>query len=629
LTIHRIPVLCETMIVVKLSDVGYYIGERALLSRASASLNRHDRVGLVGANGSGKTTLLRMINGDVLPSEGSIELRKDTRIGYLPQEEIVLQGHKLIEEVLRDYNACLDDLAKLREQMALEPGSREIYRKYESVEARFQAIGGYQYETEAYKIIAGLGFTKVDHGKTIGDFSSGWQMRIVLARILLRRPDLLLLDEPTNHLDIESIQWLEDYLRNFKGAMVVVSHDRYFLDKILHNAQGTSGIWEIDLGTFRSYRTDYTGYINQSETRKQRLLHRAKVQEKRIGQIKDFIARNKANKSKARVVKSREKYLARMERVQVEQDRRTMKLDFPSVTIHSRRLIELQDVTKTYDGHVVFKRINLVIESGDRIALIGKNGAGKSTLSRIICGIEDPTTGMRRASERLQMGIFSHELVRQLDSTNTVLDEMTIGTSPDVSQKMRTYLGLFLFSGDDVLKRVNVLSGGEKTRLVILKAMLKASNLLVLDEPTFHLDRESTDAIKHALLMYEGTVVLVTHDRDLIESFATRIVELQNGNVHDYPGDFSYYLWKRKDESGVSKQKIVQLKKESRTEQIRRIIIEKEERRSKLRQSFIRQAGVVKSKNARKLFDEYQRLTLEIEELEGQANSESNNVRSE
>lgn len=617
------------MIVSRLCEVGFFVGERTLFNGASASLNRHDRVGLVGANGSGKTTLLRLIKGDILPSQGSIERRKDVTIGYLPQEETVVRGSTLIEEVLRDYNDYLNELTRIREQVASDPRSRELMSRYEQAEAVFQSIGGYGVETEAHKVIAGLGFTNTDYNRAVVDFSSGWQMRIVLARMLLRRPGLLLLDEPTNHLDIESIQWLENYLRNFKGAMVVVSHDRYFLDRVLHDAQGAAGIWEIDLGTFRTYHADYTGYIKQTETRKQRLLHRAKVQEKRVEQLKDFIARNKANKSKARIVKSREKYLARMERVQVEQERRTIKLDFPSAAVHSRRLIELQNVTKAYNGDTVFAHIDLVIENGDRIAVIGKNGAGKSTLCRIISGIEEPTAGARRASERLQVGMFSHELVRQLDPAKSVLDEVLNGAPVDVSGRIRTYLGLFLFANDSVFKAVNVLSGGEKTRLVILKAMLKATNLLVLDEPTFHLDRESTEAIKQALLLYKGTIVLVTHDRDLIASFASRIVELQEGKINDYPGDFSYYMWKKKRPGGTAKAKRMREPEVSRAERLRRRILEKEERRGRLRQSFLRQAGAAGSKKTRRLFEEYQKLTLEIEELEEQIGSAGSDVRGE
>jgi ATP-binding cassette subfamily F protein 3 len=613
---------------IKLHDIEYSIGERTLLSNAHVSLNRHDRIGLVGANGSGKTTLLRIIKGDITPTRGTVERLKGVNIGYLPQEEIVLSGHTMIAEVLRDYDECLDELTRTRNQFSAEPKSKAVLKEYENVENKFHNMGGYQYEAEAHKILSGLGFCEDEYNRMIGDFSSGWQMRAVLARILLSKPGLLLLDEPTNHLDIESIQWLENYLENFKGAMVIVSHDRYFLDKVLNGTTGNRGIWELDFGTFRTYRTNYTGYLQQSEVRKDRLVHRAKVQEKRVKEIKEFIARNKANKSKARLVKSREKYLARMERVRVEQERRSIRLDFPLVEIHSRRLVELRNVAKYYNGNRVFQHVDLVIENGDKIALIGKNGAGKSTLSRIICGLEEPSEGQRRVSERLHVGMFSQELVRQLDPANSVLDEILKDTNPDLRQNIRNYLGLFLFSGDDVLKKIGVLSGGEKTRLVILKAMLSASNLLVLDEPTFHLDRESTDAIKRAVQSYRGTVILVTHDRDLIESFARRVVELKQGRVFDYPGDFSYYLWKKSAVHPTHKTAKTS-KNESKVEKLERIIRQKEERREKLRQHFMRQTNTVNSKKAKKLFEEYQKLTQEIAELEGQLHPRVSDVHSE
>jgi len=406
----------------KLDNVEYSIGERTLLSNVCATLNEHDRAGLVGANGSGKTTLLRMIKGEIVPNKGAVVWRRDLKIGYLPQEELVLRGNTLIREVLRDFDGCLEELTKIREQISNSPESKELMKQCELVESRFEAMGGFRYEPEAHKVLAGLGFLESEYDKPVSDFSSGWQMRIVLARILLSRPDLLLLDEPTNHLDIESIQWLEDYLRNFKGAIIVVSHDRYFLDRLLRGTSGSNGIWEIDLATFRTYRTDYTGYLQQSELRKERLLHRAKVQESRIAEIKEFIARNKANKSKARLVHSREKYLARMERVQIEQERRRIRLDFPWVAIHSRRLVELQHLAKAYDGRSLFNGVNLVIEKDDRIALIGKNGAGKSTLSRIICGLEEPSSGVRRASENLQIGLFENPLVGAVDQLDHAKD---------------------------------------------------------------------------------------------------------------------------------------------------------------------------------------------------------------
>ncbi|MBE0432485.1 ABC-F family ATP-binding cassette domain-containing protein [candidate division WOR-3 bacterium] len=614
---------------IKLIDIGYSIGERTLLQDVRASLNPQDRIGLVGPNGSGKTTLLRILRGEITPGSGCVETRRGIKAGYLPQEEMVLSGSTLLEEVLREYHEHLHGVAAAREKVGADPHSREALRAYEQAEERFQRMGGYGYETSAFRVLAGLGFEPADYGKKVEEFSSGWQMRIVLARILLDRPDLLLLDEPTNHLDIESIQWLEDYLKGFAGAIVAVSHDRYFLDNVLLSAGGVSGIWEIEAGNFRTYRANYTGFLRQSAQRKERLVHRARIQEEHIRQIKEFIARNKANKSKARIVKSREKYLARIEHVQVEQERRRMKVDFPVAEVHSRRLLELRNVMKVYGGRTIFKGVNLLIERGDKIALIGKNGAGKSTLGRIICGLEEPSQGERRVSERLQVGVFSHELVRRLDPSATVLDEVLKNALPDLSNKIRNYLGLFLFRGDDVYKTVGILSGGEKTRLVILKAMLTPSNLLVLDEPTYHLDKESTDSIQHAVQLYKGTVILVTHDRDLIQSFARHVIELKQRQIYDYPGNFAYYLRMKKGGGRPLAEKQTLQKKPREADLLQHQIMRKRERRDRLRASFMRQTSAGPASKSDRLFQEYQRLTGEIEELEARLASEASDVHRE
>ena len=308
----------------------------------------------------------------------------------------------------------------------------------------------------------------------------------------------------------------------------------------------------------------------------------------------------------------------RLERIRVERERRRLRVDFPVAEIHSRRLVELKNIIKKYDGKTVFKNVNLTIEKGDKIALIGKNGVGKSTLSRIICGLEGKTRGERRVSSRLQIAVFSHDLVRALDPASTVIDEALKDALPEVRQKIRNYLGLFLFSGDDVSKKVNVLSGGEKTRLVIMKAMLKSSNLLVLDEPTYHLDKESTDSIQHAVQLYQGAVVLVTHDRDFINAFAHRIVEMKEGKIYDYPGDFSYYLRKKSRDDFADQRKKLPKRKQSKIDLIRGRISAKAERQEKLRGIFMRGVSDGNSKKSRRLFEEYQRLTQEIQDLHEQ-----------
>ncbi len=589
-------------------------------------MNRHDRFGLVGANGTGKTTLLRIIIGDVSPTSGTVSRPAVFTIGYLPQEEMVLRGNTVLDEALRDHNALLARIREIEKRMAAAPRDANIIREYERIHDEFNHHGGYDFESRARKIVLGLGFATEDFARPVEQFSSGWQMRMVLARLLLLDPDLLLLDEPTNHLDIESIQWLEEYLVQYQGAILVVSHDRFFLDRVLKTGDGVSGIWELDFGRFERYRANYSAYLQESQARKQRITQLAKTQQRKIVEIKDFIARNKANKKKAGVVKSREKTLERMEIIEVEAERKKIRVNFPVEPIFSRQVVQLKNINKVYDGKTVLQNISTVIERGNKIALIGKNGAGKSTLCRIIAGIEEPTAGERKASDKVKIGAFSHEIMLGLDASCTVIEEAQKHALPQICQNIRGYLGLFLFSGDDVFKKVSVLSGGEKTRLVMLKTMIKPSNMLVLDEPTFHLDRDSVDSIRQAVQFYEGTLIFVTHDRDLIASFADRVLEIKNGALIDYPGDFSYYLWKRDhpvagavpqaaraDAGGKPKKEGKQL---TMVEKIKRQIIVKEERRSKLRDTFSRPGLTENPRKSKKFFEEYQRLSTEIEDLE-------------
>ncbi len=600
-----------------LSDVEYSIGERRLFSGVSFNINPHDRFGLVGPNGSGKTTFLRIIKGELSPDAGTIQQAKGIMVGYLPQQELVLQGNTLLDEVLRDFNVAVRRLSTLQKQIGENPESAELVEAYQKAEQAFSHLGGYEYEHTAYRVIAGLGFAQSDFNKRIEEFSSGWQMRAVLARILLNRPNLLLLDEPTNHLDIESIFWLEDYLVNFRGAIVLITHDRYFLDKILQTTRGSYGILEIEFGEFRKYHQYYAGYIQEARLRKQRLIKKAAEQEQQIAELKDFIARNKANKKKAKVVRSREKQIEKMEIIEVEAERKKIQVRFPVEPIFARQMVELKQITKSYDGNTVFSGVSLAITGGEKIALVGKNGAGKSTLCRIIAGSEPFDQGERKVSERLKIGTFSHEIMQNLVATNTVIEEVALDASDEVSLNLRGFLGMFLFSGDDVLKEVGVLSGGEKTRLVVLKTMLAPSNLLVLDEPTYHLDQESVEAIKEAIQSYDGTVIIVTHERDLIADCATRIIELKDGRLYDYPGDYQYYLWKK---GKVTPQKTgkptTTAAAVSPAERIKKAIVEKEARRTRLREIFARPGFMNDLKKAKKFFDEYNRLTQEIEELD-------------
>jgi len=608
-----------------LSEVEYSIGERVLFSDVTLNINPHDRFGLVGGNGSGKTTLLRIIKGEIAPTRGSVTRAGGLQIGYLPQEEIVIRGNRLIDEVLKDYHRHLEGLADLEKKIGADPHQKSLLKEYEAAQDEFHHIGGYEYETESYRVLAGLGFDPGDCEKPIQEFSSGWQMRAVLARMLLNRPGLLLLDEPTNHLDIESIEWLENYLLNFPGAMVVVSHDRYFLDKILQTEEGVSGIWEVDFHGFRRYRSDYTGYLVESRLHKERLNEMAKNQQREIADIKDFIARNKANKKRIGVVKSREKQLGRMEVIRIPPERKRIRVHFPVEPIFSPQLVALRDVTKAYDHRTVFRHVNLVIKNLDKIALIGKNGAGKSTLCRIIADFDAPTAGTRTGSEKLVIGAFSHDIMLRLDPERPVIDEALHDAPVEVHQGIRSFLGSFLFSGDDIYKKVKVLSGGEKTRLVILKTMLRPSNLLILDEPTYHLDMESVEVVRLAIDSYEGTIIFVTHDRELIADFATRVIEIKDGHVRDYPGDYEYYLWKRQQGAGTAAARPASAgdkpaagrdKTGDGKSVLGQQIAQKQKRRDQLRETFSKPAFVNNPGKAKKLFAEYQRLADEIEDLE-------------
>lgn len=602
-----------------LSDVEYAIGERTLFSGVTLNINPHDRFGLVGSNGAGKTTFLRILCGELSPTRGQVTRQNDLKAGYLPQEELVIKGNTLRQEVLKDYHRHLEYLADIETRIAANPHARDTLQEYEAAQDDFATIGGYDYETEAYKVLVGLGFDQADFDKPIHEFSSGWQMRTVLARLLLNQPDLLLLDEPTNHLDIESIEWLENYLTGFSGAIVIVSHDRFFLDKILPTQEGTSGIWEIDFTGFRRYRSNYSEYLIESRRDRERLIEQAKNQQREIVDIRDFIARNKANKKKIGVVKSREKQLERMEIIRVPPERKRIVVRFPVEPVFSPQLVALRDVGMSYGSKNVFNHVNLIVKNGDRVALIGKNGAGKSTLCRIIAGFEPPRCGARTASEKLAIGAFSHEIMLGLDPDRSVVDEVLHGAPAEAHQGIRSYLGSFLFTGDDIYKKVRVLSGGEKTRLVMLKTMLRPSNLLILDEPTYHLDKESVEVIQQAIHSYDGTIIFVTHDRELIADFANRIIELKDGKLRDYPGNYEYYLWKRQQLPGPAPIKTSGVKSRVQSdpaETLRQQIIQKEARRAKLRESFSKPGVVGNPDKAKKLFAEYQRLADEIEELE-------------
>lgn len=492
---------------------------------------------------------MKIIKGEVQPTYGEIERARAIEIGYLPQEAIFNRGRTLLDEVLNDYNLAINQLRAQEKTMSDKSHqSDEQLRHYGELQHKFDALGGWGLKPKALKIVAGLGFEESDLNKPIESFSAGWQMRISLARILLSEPNSLILDEPTNHLDIESIAWFEEYLDSFGGAILIVSHDRIFLDHVLNASRGQKGILEVDNSQARLYRSNFSEYLKEKAEHRLRLVKAAREQEKKISDIKKFIDRFHAHKDRAALVRSRKKMLEKIEIIEVEHERKKINVRFPIAPIEAKRLLTLKDAAKSYDGFEVFSHINMHIDREEKIALIGKNGAGKSTLCRLISGANNPSDGARTVSEKLVISSFFQDNIRELNPELEIYDWAIKEAPEEIQAQIRNFLGMFLFSGDDVFKKIGVLSGGEKTRLLIMAAMIKYSNLLILDEPTFHLDRDSIEALIQAVTSYRGAVLMVTHDRDLVANFAERIIELSHKQLKNYPGDYEYYLWKKKGE---------------------------------------------------------------------------------
>ena len=535
---------------VQLRDIGVNFGGEFLFRNLSWHVGDGDRIGLVGRNGVGKTTLLKVTAGLLMPDEGEVGSAKGMTFGYLPQEEVVLKGKTVWAEAM----ANLEGITGLRsEQEQIErllesshsQDSRlaRLLRRYGELQERYENSEGYTLQVKVEKVLEGLGFASRDWHRPTETFSGGWQMRIALAKLLLAEPDVLLLDEPTNYLDIESMTWLEGYLADFPGAVVMVSHDRYFMDRVVNR------ISELEEGVLSDYSTDFSGYLFEKEGRRKVLLAAYKNQQKKIAQIQAFIERFRANQSKARLVKSREKTLEKLDRIIVPPKLKSIRFSFPPVPRCGRRALELKRVKKAYEGQVVFEGVDLLVEKGDRVAVVGVNGAGKSTLLRILAGVESPIEGERCADDRLLLQYFAQHTQDMLNPKKTVLGELEEIAPEGMRPQLRSLLGRFLFSGDSVFKLVKVLSGGEKARLAIAKVLLSPSNLLLLDEPTNHLDWQGREVLERAIKAYEGAVVLVTHDRHLIDQVASKIVEIENGRAKTYLGNYRDYSYRKERET--------------------------------------------------------------------------------
>jgi ATP-binding cassette subfamily F protein 3 len=532
--------------VIQLSELTKSFGDRTLLDRVTWQIDEGDRVGLCGPNGAGKTTLLKMLAGLEEPDSGVIIKPANLTIGYLPQDGLAHTGRTLFEEAATAFQPLLEIKAEMHAienrlgDASIPAGEHDaMLARYAELQDRFRLADGYSMELRIAAVLRGLGFSQEDFDRPCEAFSGGWQMRIALAKLLLGRPNLLLLDEPTNHLDLEARNWLEDYLAAYPHAVILVSHDRFFLDAVV------TRITDLNLRTLTDYTGNYSQYVEQRDARLERLRRMKREQDEEIARIKLFIDRFRYKATKAAQVQSRIKMLEKIVPIEVPPERKRIRFRFPPCAKSGRTVLELKHVRKAYGPLTVFRDLNLHVERGDRIALVGPNGAGKSTLMRMLAGDEAPDSGTRTVGHQVVIEYFAQDEAARLDPNLTVYETLEAASPTDLVPTIRTILGGFLFSGDDIYKKTAVLSGGERTRLAVARMLLRPSNTLLLDEPTNHLDLDSKDVLLEALEDYGGTLVFVSHDRYFVEKLATKIVEVGQGEAIVYPGTYADYLWSK------------------------------------------------------------------------------------
>ncbi|WP_295964501.1 ribosomal protection-like ABC-F family protein [uncultured Alistipes sp.] len=537
---------------ISLDNLTVSYGGWTLFDNISFLINPKDRIGLVGKNGAGKTTLLRIITGEQQPTSGAVTINGECTIGYLPQTMRVADTTTLVEETAKAFDEVLRLEAEI-ESLTREIAERTDYESadYEQLlhrlndaQDRYHILGGETRDADIEKTLLGLGFKREDFGRATSEFSGGWRMRIELAKLLLRRPSIFLLDEPTNHLDIESIQWLEEYLKNYNGAVLLISHDRAFLDNV------TNRTVELSLGKITDYKVPYSKYVVLRAERRAQQLAAYENQQRMIEKTEEFIEKFRYKPTKSNQVQSRIKQLERLERLEVEEeDLATLNIKFPPAPRSGQIVAEINEAGMSFGSKHVFSGANFTIEKGDRIAFVGRNGEGKTTLARMLVGQLTPTEGSIRIGANVNIGYYAQNQDDLMDGEFTVYDTLDRVAVGDIRTRLRDILGAFLFRGEDIDKKVKVLSGGERARLAMARMMLEPRNLLVLDEPTNHMDMRSKDILKNAILKYDGTVVVVSHDREFLDGMVDKVYEFRDGGVKEYLGGIYYFLEKRKLES--------------------------------------------------------------------------------
>lgn len=528
----------------QLENISLSFGEDQLLDEVSALINPGERVGLVGPNGAGKSTLLKIIAGELEFSAGTINMSKSATVGYLPQDGVDPDPdctlHEEMENAFGDIQQLEQQVQKAREELAeLEEGSEAYQQTMErlgALQSQMDRSGAYTLQSDIEKVLMGLGFDPDDFNRKTTEFSGGWLMRIALAKLLLQRPMYLLLDEPTNHLDIESLRWMEQFLNGYEGAIIIVSHDKAFLNKI------TTRTLALDRGDLLDYAGNYAYYEEKHAERQEHLRKAYENQQKEIKATQEFIDRFRYKASKAAQVQSRIKKLEKMDKIELDEHEEEIFFQFPPPERSGAIVMKLDNIHKQYDENVVFKDLSYAIDRGDKVAVVGPNGAGKSTMIRVMAGLEDFNNGEREPGHNVTTSYFAQHQADELDTSKTVFEIMREAAPKADETRLRTILGCFLFQGDDVFKKVSVLSGGEKSRLALARMLVQPANFLIFDEPTNHLDMKSKDILQQALDQYEGTYMIVSHDRDFLDPIVDKVLEVRPNETNTFLGNVSYYL---------------------------------------------------------------------------------------